>query len=148
VRIYELETNKLLNLQDLQDESGVVAAQDIDAKEVFSLVSRGKYESFDEVIVNEETPEELLAKFSKEHLHADDEVRYFLQGESTFDVRGSKDQWIRIEVGPRDFITVPANLYHRFMVREKNVKAIRLFSGKQGWVPIYRDAQESSLPSH
>ncbi|MDX1919364.1 MAG: cupin domain-containing protein [Candidatus Caenarcaniphilales bacterium] len=140
MKIYELDTLKVLSVTDLKDESGVIASENIDLREVLNLVSSGKYSSFDEVEINENTSEELLDKFSKEHLHTDDEVRFMLSGRSVFDVRGSKDQWIRIEVSEKDFITIPTNLYHRFFAPVKNVKAIRLFSGKEGWIPIYRES--------
>lgn len=140
MKVYELESLKILTLADLKRESGVLATEDIDLREVMNLVSSGHYASFDEVTVNENTSDELLAKFSKEHLHEDDEVRYVLAGHSIFDVRGSQDQWIRIEVCEKDFITVPAHLYHRFFVPSKSAKALRLFSGDAGWVPVYRDS--------
>lgn len=138
MKIYELESNLSLTITDLKNESGVMGSENIDVKEVLNLVSSGKYSLFDEVIINENTPDDLLDKFSKEHLHEDDEVRYFLSGNCIFDVRGLKDQWIRIEVSPKDFISVPKNLYHRFFALNKNAKALRLFSSTEGWVPIYR----------
>jgi cupin superfamily acireductone dioxygenase involved in methionine salvage len=138
VKIYELDTLQRLTASELQEESGVIGLENVDFKEVLNMVSSGKYASFDEVIVNADTPDELLEKFSKEHLHADDEVRYFVAGNSIFDVRGSKDQWIRIEVSEKDFITVPQNLYHRFFTPQKQAKALRLFTGQDGWVPVYR----------
>lgn len=139
MKIYELDTLKNLSSLDLKEESGVIASENIDLREVLNLVSSGKFASFDEVEIKEETPQELLDRFSKEHFHSDDEVRYILSGHSVFDVRGLRDQWIRIEVKEKDFITVPANLYHRFYAPVKDVKAIRLFSGTQGWTPVYRD---------
>jgi 1,2-dihydroxy-3-keto-5-methylthiopentene dioxygenase len=138
VKIYELETNLVLSVNDLKAETEVTGLENIDVKEVMNLVSSGKYDSFDEVIVDENTPNSVLDKFSQEHLHEDDEVRYFLSGNCIFDVRGSKDQWIRIEVSSKDFITVPKNLYHRFFALNKQAKALRLFTSDKGWVPIYR----------
>jgi 1,2-dihydroxy-3-keto-5-methylthiopentene dioxygenase len=143
VRIYELETLTPLSAANLKDQAGVTGLENVDLKEVINMVSSGKYASFDEVIINQDTPSELLNKFVEEHHHSDDEVRYFISGNSIFDVRGSRDQWIRIEVGPRDFITVPQNLHHRFFVPGKNAKALRLFTGTEGWVPIYREKAES-----
>ncbi len=138
MKIYELDTLKRLTTTELKEEAGVIGLENVDLKEVMNLVSSGKYSSFDEVTVDQNTPDEVLDKFSKEHLHSDDEVRYFVSGNSIFDVRGSKDQWIRIEVSAKDFITVPENLHHRFFVPHKEARAIRLFSGKEGWVPVYR----------
>ncbi|MDJ0625949.1 MAG: cupin domain-containing protein [Candidatus Caenarcaniphilales bacterium] len=139
MKIYELENLNPLTNSQLKEETGVIASSDIDLREVMNLVSSGQYNSFDEVTINENTPDETLGKFAKEHSHSDEEVRYFLSGQSIFDVRSYKDHWIRIEVEDKDFITIPANLFHRFFTPDKNVKALRLFSGKEGWVPNYRE---------
>jgi 1,2-dihydroxy-3-keto-5-methylthiopentene dioxygenase len=139
MKIYEIETLKTLTVNDLKRESAVTALEQVDLKEVMNMISSGKYASFDEVSIDENTPDELLQKFSKEHLHTDDEVRYFLSGNSVFDVRSASDVWIRIEVGERDFITVPKNLYHRYFAPDKKAKALRLFTGTDGWVPVYRE---------
>ncbi|MFN5539468.1 MAG: 1,2-dihydroxy-3-keto-5-methylthiopentene dioxygenase [Candidatus Melainabacteria bacterium] len=139
MKIYEIETLKTLTVNDLKRESAVTALEQVDLKEVMNMISSGKYASFDEVSIDENTPDELLQKFSKEHLHTDDEVRYFLSGNSVFDVRSASDVWIRIEVGERDFITVPKKLYHRYFAPDKKAKALRLFTGTDGWVPVYRE---------
>ncbi len=139
MKIYEIETLKTLTVNDLKRESAVTALEQVDLKEVMNMISSGKYASFDEINIDENTTDELLQKFSQEHLHTDDEVRYFLSGNSVFDVRSASDVWIRIEVGERDFITVPKNLYHRYFAPDKKAKALRLFTGTEGWVPVYRE---------
>ncbi len=81
----------------------------------------------------------ILAKFDKEHLHTDDEVRYILDGAGIFDIRSKENDWIRILVQAGDFLIVPANMYHRFfLTEEKSIHAIRLFKENPSWVPIYR----------
>ena len=77
--IYELNSQKTLSSLELKKESGVIGSENIDLREVMNLVSSGKFASFDEVIIDEKTSDDLLNKFWQEHLHTDDEVRYSSQ---------------------------------------------------------------------
>jgi 1,2-dihydroxy-3-keto-5-methylthiopentene dioxygenase len=102
--------------------------------------ARGYVEQ-DIVELSPATPEldTICAKFDREHLHTDDEVRYVLEGEGIFDVRSADDRWIRITVESGDLLVVPANLHHRFLLTEKkHIRCVRLFKDKSGWVPHYR----------
>ncbi|MEM6996960.1 MAG: cupin domain-containing protein [Myxococcota bacterium] len=86
-----------------------------------------------------ENLEAICAKFSDEHLHTDDEVRYVLAGEGIFDIRSADDRWMRVTVEVGDLIVVPANLHHRFLLTErKHIRCVRLFKDASGWVPHYR----------
>lgn len=107
------------------------------------------YVAQDEVKLSPQTPnlDAILAKFSDEHLHTDDEVRYIVSGEGIFDVRSRADQWIRILVEAGDFIIVPANMYHRFTLTEtKTIHAVRLFKENPSWVPVYRGVAVTPPP--
>ncbi|HEY8379939.1 MAG TPA: cupin domain-containing protein [Nannocystis sp.] len=99
------------------------------------------YVTQDIVELRPDTPnlDALLAKFKDEHLHRDDEVRFVLEGEGIFDVRGADERWIRIRVERGDLIVVPALLYHRFFLTEqRQIRCVRLFKDAAGWVPEYR----------
>ena len=48
-------------------------------------------------------------KFKDEHLHRDDEVRFVLEGEGIFDIRGADGRWMRVQVEAGDLIVVPAD---------------------------------------
>ena len=83
--------------------------------------------------------DEICAKFDKEHLHEDDEVRFVLEGEGIFDVRSEDDRWMRIVVQPGDLIIVPKDKHHRFLLTdERRIHCVRLFKDQGGWVPVYR----------
>lgn len=80
-------------------------------------------------------------KFKDEHLHRDDEVRFVLAGAGIFDIRSAEGRWMRLEVEASDLIVVPADLYHRFFLTERQeIRCVRLFKDAAGWVPEYRGA--------
>lgn len=109
-------------------------------KEIESLKAEGGYVAADVVVLSEQTPdlETLLGKFSREHHHSEDEVRFVVDGHGIFTIRGRSGRHIELTVGPGDLITVPAGTRHWFTLAEdRRIKCIRLFQDPSGWAAIY-----------
>lgn len=79
------------------------------------------------------------AKFLSEHTHADDEVRFFVEGSGAFYLRLTRPDGVEAvhvalcEKG--DFISVPKDTLHWFdMGTAPSFAAIRFFQVEEGWV--------------
>ncbi|KAF7906296.1 hypothetical protein EAF00_000575 [Botryotinia globosa] len=104
------------------------------------------YTNRDELGVSPETIgpafEALCKKFFMEHLHQDEEVRYFLKGVGYFDVRNAKDERVRIKAEAGDLLVLPAGIYHRFTLDEANYGGVlRLFEDHPKWEALNRSAE-------
>mmetsp|Transcript_19368 Transcript_19368/g.49238 ORF Transcript_19368/g.49238 Transcript_19368/m.49238 type:complete len:166 (+) Transcript_19368:39-536(+) len=90
-----------------------------------------------------------LPIFLEEHIHDDEEIRFFLNGSGYFDVRDTDDKWVRMECGPGDLLILPAGIYHRFLPDDKMFfHVIRLFVGEPIWTPYNRaDASTEERPA-
>lgn len=90
--------------------------------------------------------DEMSRKFSIEHYHPGDEVRFTLAGAGVWEIRSLDDRWMKVTVGAEDFITVPSGRYHRFyLTDEKLIHCVRLFKDHNGWVQVYRKDVEAGL---
>ncbi len=111
--------------------------------EIDALKARGGYVTADVIDVKPETPnlDMMLAKFSREHWHDEDEVRFILEGRGLFHVHPVDGPVFAIEVEAGDLIRVPRGTHHWFdLCAEKRIRAIRLFQDMSGWTPHYTDS--------
>jgi 1,2-dihydroxy-3-keto-5-methylthiopentene dioxygenase len=77
---------------------------------------------------------EARGKFLAEHTHADDEIRFFVEGSGAFYLRvNGSVHAVVCEAG--DFMSVPKNTKHWFdMGTKPRFTAIRFFAIPEGWV--------------
>jgi 1,2-dihydroxy-3-keto-5-methylthiopentene dioxygenase len=113
------------------------------AREIEALKRRGGYVTADVIDVKPETPnlDAMLAKFSREHWHDEDEVRFILEGRGLFHVHPTDGPVFAIEVDAGDLIRVPRGTHHWFdLCADRRIRAIRLFQDVSGWTPHYTDS--------
>jgi 1,2-dihydroxy-3-keto-5-methylthiopentene dioxygenase len=105
-------------------------------KDIDRLMHDNGYQSVDVVRMQPNHPQkdEFRRKFLSEHTHAEDEVRFFVEGCGVFYLHVKNDVYaVLCERG--DLISVPANTTHWFdMGPQPQFAAIRLFINPEGWV--------------
>jgi 1,2-dihydroxy-3-keto-5-methylthiopentene dioxygenase len=110
------------------------------AAQIDQLKAHGGYVTADVIDVGPETPglDAMLARFSTEHWHDEDEVRYIIAGRGLFHVHPQKGPVVAIEVEAGDLIRVPRGTLHWFdLCGDRRIRAIRLFQDVSGWTPHY-----------
>ena len=112
-------------------------------KEIDLLKAKGGYVTADVINITAQTPnlDAMLAKFSREHWHDEDEVRFILAGSGVFHIHPQEGDIAAIEVEAGDLIRVPRGTWHWFdLCSDKQIRAIRLFQDAAGWTPLYTDS--------
>jgi 1,2-dihydroxy-3-keto-5-methylthiopentene dioxygenase len=106
------------------------------AADIDRLKRLGDYTSVDVIRVQPDHPDRvaLRAKFLAEHVHDDDEVRFFVEGAGLFYIRhGGVVHALLCTAG--DLILLPAGTVHWFDTGAYPCfTAIRLFTTPEGWV--------------
>ena len=119
------------------DQETILAAY---SHELKPFMDKYGFQVADVINVHPKT-ENLMAireKFMKEHRHSDDEIRFFVDGEGIFWFHLDNDEVLAVTCTAGDFMSVPKNFRHWFDLHPNYfVKAIRIFSNMEGWVPHY-----------
>lgn len=118
------------------DDAEILSAY---AQDIERLKARGGYKSCDVLRVTPSHPdrEALRAKFLSEHIHDDDEVRFFVHGSGLFYIRAGGTVHA-LECTAGDLIALPAGTTHWFDTGEfPDFTVIRLFVTPEGWVARY-----------
>jgi 1,2-dihydroxy-3-keto-5-methylthiopentene dioxygenase len=110
------------------------------APEIERLKAAGNFVTADVINVSPDTPglDAMLARFSKEHTHSEDEVRFTVKGSGVFHIHPPTGPVFAIQVEAGDLINVPLGTQHWFdLCHDKTIRCIRLFQDKSGWTPNY-----------
>lgn len=131
------------SLSEGATQEEVLAAYD---EPIRKLKAEGGYTTADVIDVESETPNlgAMLAKFSKEHWHDEDEVRFVVAGRGIFHIHPQDGSDVfKIEVTAGDMINVPRGTWHWFdLCEESRIRCIRLFQDPAGWTPHYTESGE------
>jgi 1,2-dihydroxy-3-keto-5-methylthiopentene dioxygenase len=106
------------------------------AAEIAKVQEGGRYATVDAIRLRPDHPEResLRQRFLQEHTHAEDEVRFFVEGRALFCLHLG-DEVLQIVCERDDWIAVPAGTRHWFdMGREPSFCALRFFNNPDGWV--------------
>ena len=131
VRFEHWQANQAITAQSSTDE--VLAAY---AEDIARLKKEGGYVAVDVMSLDESHPDKvaLRAKFLDEHVHSEDEVRFFVSGRGLFNLHIDQHIYaVLCEKGA--LISVPAGSKHWFDMGERpRFTALRLFNNPEGWV--------------
>ena len=127
---------------DVPLAAGAPAAEVLAAyrTKIEELNAKGGYVTADVIDVFPDTPnlDAMLNKFSSEHWHDEDEVRFIIEGRGLFHIHPPKGPVFAIEVEAGDLIRVPRGTHHWFdLCSDRRIRAIRLFQDASGWTPHY-----------
>lgn len=118
------------------DPQAVLAAYRAD---IDRIMAEGGYASCDVVSMHPEHPDRaaMRGKFLEEHTHAEDEVRFFVDGAGLFTLH-LEDRVYEVLCERGDFIGVPAGTRHWFdMGPAPRFVAVRIFTNPEGWVASF-----------
>ncbi len=128
-------------LKDTDSQETILKAYE---HELAPYMKKNGYVNADVINVHKDTPniEAIRHKFLSEHTHAEDEVRFFVDGEGEFFFHlKDRGEVFSLLCQKGDFISVPKGYTHWFDLAPKyHVKAIRVFMTPDGWVANYTNS--------
>jgi 1,2-dihydroxy-3-keto-5-methylthiopentene dioxygenase len=133
-------TQTLLAQPSLQDDEKEQVLRALD----HYFESLEVFDARDMIVLNPATPnlDGMLEKFSRPHTHADDEVRYIIDGEGVFGFVCPDGTQMELTIQPEEYINVPAGTEHWFyLTSQRRIKAVRYFVDTLGWTPDYTNTQ-------
>jgi len=122
-----------IDLKEKASEASILSAY---SEEIAHVQSEGRYPTVDAIRMTPEHPqrEELRQKFLAEHTHAEDEVRFFVEGRGLFCLH-IKQEVLLVLCEKNDLISVPAGTRHWFDMGSKpQFCALRFFNNPEGWI--------------
>ena len=140
---YGITYERWQSSRDVPAGASAQAVLDAYKDKVDDLKAKGGYTAADVIDVTSATPnlDVMLAKFSREHWHDEDEVRFIVEGRGLFHVHPRGGGVFALEVEAGDLIRVPRGTHHWFdLCAERRIRAIRLFQDTSGWTPHYTES--------
>jgi 1,2-dihydroxy-3-keto-5-methylthiopentene dioxygenase len=124
---------------ELPPDADSAAVLEAYAEEIARVQARGTYPTVDAIRLGPSHPDRvaLRQKFLSEHTHAEDEVRFFVEGRGLF-VFHLEGEVLHLLAEQGDFLQVPAGTRHWFdMGSAPRFTAIRFFDNPEGWVATF-----------
>ncbi|MEH2069239.1 MAG: acireductone dioxygenase [Nostoc sp.] len=137
------DLHRLLAQDSLNDDEKEQVLKTLDGY-FHQLQQIAGYQSRDLIVLHPgmDNLEELMAKFDRIHTHADDEVRYVIDGEAIFGFVRPDSSQVELTIQKEEYINVPAGTEHWFhLTSARRIKAVRYFISTEGWVPQYTNKQ-------
>jgi 1,2-dihydroxy-3-keto-5-methylthiopentene dioxygenase len=124
-------------------EQGAIQEQILTAyaSHIASVKSDEGYQTVDVMRVGSNQPDgsTLRQTFLREHQHAEDEVRFFVEGCGLFSLHIG-DEVLQVNCETNDWITIPAGTRHWFdMGSHPNYCVLRFFKNAKGWIASFTD---------
>jgi 1,2-dihydroxy-3-keto-5-methylthiopentene dioxygenase len=120
-------------IADGADQEAILASY---GPEIERLKKQGGYKTADVIRLAPDHPDRvaLRNKFLNEHTHAEDEVRFFVEGSGAFYLHLDHKVY-RLVCEKNDLLSVPAGARHWFdMGPAPRFTCIRIFTNPEGWV--------------